>query len=185
MQFEIQQVWVLMDLPDGKHVIGTRWVFRNKQVERGVVVRNKSRLVAQAHRQEEGIDYDEVFAPVARIEAIMVYQMDVKSAFLNGFIDEEVYVNQPQGFIDPAFPNHVFRLTKALYGLKQAPHAWYAQIDSYLMSLAFTKIDVDANLYFKLVKVKPLILLLYVDDLFLIGAENLIAQYKKEIILEF
>ncbi|GKE65929.1 putative ribonuclease H-like domain-containing protein [Tanacetum coccineum] len=112
LQFKLLNVWTLVDLPHGKKVIGTKWVFRNKRDQRGIVVRNKARLVAQGHRQEEGIDYDEVFAPVARIEAIRlflafasfmgftVYQMDVKSAFLYGTIEEEVYVNQPPGFVD-------------------------------------------------------------------------------------
>ncbi|GKA52979.1 putative ribonuclease H-like domain-containing protein [Tanacetum coccineum] len=116
LQFKIQKVWILVDLPYGKKAIGTKWVYRNKKDERGVVVRNKARLVAQGHRQEEGIDYDEVFALVARIEAIriflaftsymsfIVYQMDVKNAFLYGKIDEEVYVSQPPGFIDPKYP---------------------------------------------------------------------------------
>ncbi|GJY10560.1 putative ribonuclease H-like domain-containing protein [Tanacetum coccineum] len=110
LQFKLQQVWILVDLPSGKKAIGTKWVFRNKKDERGIVIRNKARLVAQGHRQEEGIDYEEVFAPVARIEAIrlflayasfmgfLVYQMDVKSAFLYGTIEEEVYVTQPPGF---------------------------------------------------------------------------------------
>ncbi|GJS24925.1 putative ribonuclease H-like domain-containing protein [Tanacetum coccineum] len=120
LQFEIQKVWILVDLPYGKKAIGTKWVYRNKKDERGVVVRNKARLVAQGHRQEEGIDYDEVFAPVARLEAIriflayasymgfIVYQMDVKSAFLYGKIDEEVYVSQPPGFQDPKSPQKVY-----------------------------------------------------------------------------
>ncbi|GKD56309.1 putative ribonuclease H-like domain-containing protein, partial [Tanacetum coccineum] len=101
LQFQLQKVWTLVDLPNGKRAIGTKWVFRNKKDERGIVVRNKSRLVAQGYTQEEGIDYDEVFTPIARIEAIklffayasymgfIVYQMDVKSAFLNGTIEEE------------------------------------------------------------------------------------------------
>ncbi|GJU07339.1 putative ribonuclease H-like domain-containing protein [Tanacetum coccineum] len=118
LQFKLQQVWVLVDLPNGAKVIGTKWVYRNKKDERGVVVRNKARLVAQGHRQEEGIDYDEVFAPVARIEAI--------SAFLYGTIDEEVYVSQPPGFVDPDHPTKVYKVVKALYGLHQAPRAWYA-----------------------------------------------------------
>ncbi|GKA82399.1 copia protein, partial [Tanacetum coccineum] len=117
-------------------VIGTKWVFRNKKDERSIVVKNKARLVAQGFRQEEGIDYDEVFAPVARIEAIRlflafasymgftVYQIDVKSAFLYGTIEEEVYVHQPPGFVDPAHPNKVYKVIKALYGLHQAPRAW-------------------------------------------------------------
>ncbi|GJX92886.1 putative ribonuclease H-like domain-containing protein [Tanacetum coccineum] len=128
-QFKFQNVWVLVDLPEGKYAIGTKWILKNKRDARGIVVRNKARLVAQGHRQEEGIDYDEVFAPVARIEAIrlflafasylgfMVYQMDVKSAFLYGRIDEEVYVTQPKGFVDPQHPKKVYKVVKALYGL--------------------------------------------------------------------
>ncbi|GKA18164.1 putative ribonuclease H-like domain-containing protein [Tanacetum coccineum] len=123
------------DLPYRKKAIGTKWVYRNKKDERGVVVRNKARFVAQGHRQEEGIDYDEVFSPVARIEAIriflafasfmgfIVYQMDVKSTFLYGKIDDEVYVSQPPGFIDPKYPKKVYKVVKALYGLHQAPRS--------------------------------------------------------------
>nr|GEU95499.1 hypothetical protein [Tanacetum cinerariifolium] len=136
LQFKIQKVWVLVDLPYRKRAIGTKWVFRNKKDEKGIVVRNKARLVEQGHTQEEGIDYEEVFSPVARIEAIrlflayasfmgfMVYQMDVKSAFLYGTIKEEVYVCQPLGFKDPDYPDKVYKVVKALYGLHQAPRAW-------------------------------------------------------------
>nr|GFA40990.1 putative ribonuclease H-like domain-containing protein [Tanacetum cinerariifolium] len=124
-------------LPKGKRAIGSKWVFRNKKDKRGIVIRNKARLVARGHTQEEGIDYDEVFTPVARIEAIrlflayasfmgfMVYQMDVKSDFLYETIEEEVYVCQPPGFEDPDYPDKVYKLVKALYGLHQAPRAWY------------------------------------------------------------
>ncbi|GJS41401.1 putative ribonuclease H-like domain-containing protein [Tanacetum coccineum] len=124
LQFRLQKVWRLVDLPKGKHAIGTKWVYKNKKDERGTVVRNKARLVAQGYTQEEGIDYDEVFAPVARIEAIrlflayasfmgfIVYQMDVKSAFLYGTIEEEVYVCQPPGFEDPQFPDKVYKVEK-------------------------------------------------------------------------
>ncbi|GJS97637.1 putative ribonuclease H-like domain-containing protein [Tanacetum coccineum] len=145
LQFEIQKVWVLVDLPYGKKAIGTKWVYRNKKDERGVVVRNKARLVAQGHRQEEEIDYDEVFASVVRLEAIriflafasymgfIVYQMDVKSAFLYGKIDEEVYVSQPPGFLDPKYPQKVYKIVKALYGLHQAPKAWYATLSTFLL----------------------------------------------------
>ncbi|GJU05940.1 putative ribonuclease H-like domain-containing protein [Tanacetum coccineum] len=147
LQFEIQKVWILVDLPYGKKAIGTKWVYRNKKDERGVVVRNKARLVAQGHRQEEGIDYDEVFAPVARLEAIriflafasymgfIVYQMDVKSAFLYGKIDEEVYVSQPPGFQDPKSPEKVYKVVKALYGLHQAPRAWKDKHDIILVQV--------------------------------------------------
>nr|GEV82106.1 hypothetical protein [Tanacetum cinerariifolium] len=125
----------LVDCPKGVRPIGTKWFLKNKKDERGIVFRNKARLVAQGHTQEEGIDYDEVFAPVARIEAIRlflayasfigftVYHMDVKSAFLYGTIDEEVYVTQPLGFQDPAFPAKVYKVEKAKYGLHQAPRA--------------------------------------------------------------
>ncbi|GJT86265.1 putative ribonuclease H-like domain-containing protein [Tanacetum coccineum] len=135
LQFKLQKVWILVDFPSGKKVIGTKWVFKNKRDERSIVVKNKARLVAQGFRQEQGIDYDEVFAPVAWIEAIRlflafasymgftIYQMDVKSAFLYGNIEEEVYVHQPSGFVHPAHPNKVYKVIKALYGLHQAPRA--------------------------------------------------------------
>ncbi|GJZ98612.1 putative ribonuclease H-like domain-containing protein, partial [Tanacetum coccineum] len=128
-------VWTLVDLPFGKRAIGTKWVYRNKKDKRGIMIRNKARLVAQGYTQEEGIDYDEIFAPVARIKAIrlflayasfkdfVVYQMDVKSAFLYGKIEEEVYVYPPLEFEDPEFPNRVYKVEKALYGLHQAPRA--------------------------------------------------------------
>nr|GEW18328.1 retrovirus-related Pol polyprotein from transposon TNT 1-94 [Tanacetum cinerariifolium] len=129
------KVWILVDLPKGKHDIGTKWVYRNKKDKKGIVVRNKARLVAQGYTQEEGIDYDEIFALVARIEVIrlflayasfmvfVMYQIDVKSAFLYGTIEEEVYVCQPPGFEDPHFSNKVYKVEKALYGLYQAPRA--------------------------------------------------------------
>ncbi|GJY71823.1 putative ribonuclease H-like domain-containing protein [Tanacetum coccineum] len=157
LQFEIQKVWVLVDLPYGKKAIGTKWVYRNKKDERGVVVRNKARLVAQGHRQEEGIDYDEVFAPVARLEAIriflafasymgfVVYQMDVKSAFLYGKIDEEVYVSQPPGFQDPKHPKKVYKVVKALYGLHQAPRAWYATLSTFLLKNGYRRGTIDVS----------------------------------------
>ncbi|KAJ9538852.1 hypothetical protein OSB04_031585 [Centaurea solstitialis] len=121
--------------PWGKSIIGLKWIFRNKKDENDLIIRNKARLVAKGYRQQEGIDYDETFAPVARIEAIRifpayaahknmtVYQMDVKCAFLNGVLQEEVYVEQPKEFVDPRYPTHVYVLDKALYGLKQAPRA--------------------------------------------------------------
>ncbi|GJV99871.1 putative ribonuclease H-like domain-containing protein [Tanacetum coccineum] len=137
LQFKLQEVWSLVDLPNGKRAIGTKWVFGNKKDKRGIMIRNKARLVAQGYTQEKGIEYDEFFAPVARIKAIglflayasfkyfVAYQMDVKSAFLYGKIEEEVYVCQPPGFQDPDFPNRVYKVKKALYGLHQAPRAWY------------------------------------------------------------
>ncbi|GJW16137.1 putative ribonuclease H-like domain-containing protein [Tanacetum coccineum] len=161
LQFKIQKVWILVDFPYGKKAIGTKWVYRNKKDERGVVVRNKARLVAQGHRQEEGIDYDEVFALVARIEAIriflafasymgfIVYQMDVKSAFLYGTIDEEVYVSQPPGFVDPKFPKKVYKVVKALYSLHQAPRAWYATLSIFLLKSGYKRGTIDKTLFIK------------------------------------
>ncbi|GJU33861.1 putative ribonuclease H-like domain-containing protein [Tanacetum coccineum] len=127
----------LLDLPHGKRAIGTKWVHKNKKDERGIVIKNKARLVAQGYTQEEGIDYDEVFALVARIEAIrlflayalfkdfVVYQMGVKSAFMYGKIEEEFYVCQPPGFEDPEFSDKVYKVEKALYSIQQAPRAWF------------------------------------------------------------
>ncbi|GJU33177.1 putative ribonuclease H-like domain-containing protein [Tanacetum coccineum] len=177
LQFKIQKVWTLVDLPYGKKAIGTKWVYRNKKDERGIVVRNKARLVAQGYKQEEGIDYDEVFAPVARIEAIrlflayasfmnfLVYQMDVKSAFLYGTIKEEVYVSQPLGFVDPEFPEKVYKVEKALYGLHHAPRAWYAILSTYLLDNGFYRGQFDKTLFIKRVKSDILLVQVYVDDI--------------------
>nr|GEY49145.1 putative ribonuclease H-like domain-containing protein [Tanacetum cinerariifolium] len=138
LQFKIQNVWIVVDYPKGIRPIVTKWVLKNKKDERGIMIRNKARLVAQGHTQEEGIDYEEVFAPVARIEAVRlflayasfmgftVYQMDVQSDFLYGTVDEEVYVMQPLGFQDPEFPDRVYKVEKAMYGLHQARRAWSA-----------------------------------------------------------
>ena len=113
------------------------------------------------------------------------YQMDVKTAFLNGQVEEEVYIEQPEGFVVQRKESHVCKLKKALYGLKQAPRAWYARIDNYLQSLDFSKSAADPNLYFKVIENHPLILVLYVDDLFLTGEEQLISQCKRELTSEF
>ncbi|GJX27625.1 putative ribonuclease H-like domain-containing protein [Tanacetum coccineum] len=177
LQFKLQKVWILVDLPSGKKAIGTKWVFKNKRDERSIVVKNKARLVAQGFRQEEGIDYDEVFAPVARIEAIRlflafasymgftVYQMDVKSAFLYGTIEEEVYVHQPPGFVDPAHPNKVYKVIKALYGLHQAPRAWYETLSSFLMENGFRRGTIDKTLFIKKKKSDIMLVQVYVDDI--------------------
>ncbi|GJU53215.1 ribonuclease H-like domain-containing protein [Tanacetum coccineum] len=190
LQFKLQNVWVLVDLPKGHRAIGTKWVYRNKKDERGIVVRNKARLVAQGHTQEEGIDYDEVFAPVARIEAIRiflayasymgftVYQMDVKSAFLYGQIEEEVYVCQPPGFEDPDHPDKVYKVVKALYGLHQAPRAWYDTLATYLLSNGFQRGKIDQTLFIKSQKGHILLVQIYVDDI-------IFGSTKKELCEEF
>ncbi|GJS77079.1 putative ribonuclease H-like domain-containing protein [Tanacetum coccineum] len=151
----------MVGLLKGNRAIGTKWVYRNKKDDRGIVVRNKASLVAQGYTQEEGIDYDEVFAPVARIETIrlffayasfmghIVYQMDVKSAFLFGTIKEEVYVCQPPGFEDPRFPDKVYKVEKALDGLHQAPRAWYETLSTYLLENGYKRGTIDKTLFIK------------------------------------
>ncbi|GJU43343.1 retrovirus-related pol polyprotein from transposon TNT 1-94 [Tanacetum coccineum] len=160
-QIVANDVWELVPLPISQSVIGTKWVFRNKLDENGIVSRNKARLVAQGYNQQEGIDYDETYAPVARLESIRIllaiacandfklYQMDVKSAFLNGFINEEVYVAQPPRFIDFQKPNYVYKLKKALYGLKQAPKAWYDRLKAFLIKHEYSMGMVDNTLFNK------------------------------------
>nr|GEX31042.1 copia protein [Tanacetum cinerariifolium] len=142
-------------------VIGTKWVFKNNLDENGIVSRNKARLVAQGYNQQEGIDYDETYALVARLESIRIllayaraldfklFQMDVKSAFLNDFINEEVYVAQPLGFIDFKKPNHVYKLKKALYGLKQAPKAWCDRLKAFCIKHEYKIGMVDNTLFTK------------------------------------
>ncbi|GJR42787.1 putative ribonuclease H-like domain-containing protein [Tanacetum coccineum] len=176
LQFKLQEVWTLIELPNRKRAIGTKWVFRNKKDERGIVIKNKARLVAQEYTQE-GFDYDEVFAPVARIEAIrpflayalfkdfMVYQMDVKSAFLYGKIEEEVYVCQPPGFEDPDFPDRVYKVEKALYGLHQAPKAWYETLSTYLLDNGFQRGNIDKTLFIRRDKCDILLVQVYLDDI--------------------
>ncbi|GJY62294.1 retrovirus-related pol polyprotein from transposon TNT 1-94, partial [Tanacetum coccineum] len=176
-QFVSNDVWELVPNPMDMTIIGTKWVFRNKLDENGVVSRNKARLVAQGYNQQEGIDYDETYAPVARLESIRIllayacaldfklFQMDVKSAFLNGFINEEVYVAQPPGFIDFAKPNHVYRLKKALYGLKQAPKAWYDRLKAFLIKQDYIMGMVDNTLFTKKKDPDLIIVYIYVDDI--------------------
>ncbi|GJW09868.1 putative ribonuclease H-like domain-containing protein [Tanacetum coccineum] len=190
LQFKLQKVWTLVDLPNGKRAIGTKWVFRNKKDERGTVVRNKARLVAQGYTQEEGIDYEEVFASVVRIEAIrlfltyasfkdfVVYQIDVKSAFLYGKIEEEVNVCQPPGFEDPKFPEKVYKVEKALYGLHQALRAWYETLSTYLLENRFKRGTIDKTLFIKKVKGDILLVQIYVDYI-------IFGSTKKELCTEF
>nr|GEU43388.1 putative ribonuclease H-like domain-containing protein [Tanacetum cinerariifolium] len=190
LQFRLQKVWRLVDLPKGKHAIGTKWVYRNKKDGRGILVSNKARQVAQGHTQEERINYDEVFSPVARIEAIMlflayasfmgfiVYQMDVKSAFLYGTIEEEVYVCQPPGFKYSQFPYKVYKVEKALYGLHQAPKAWYETLSTYLLENGFRKRIIDKTLFIKKDKCDILLVQVYVDNIIFGSTKKLCIEFE-------
>ncbi|GJW91185.1 retrovirus-related pol polyprotein from transposon TNT 1-94 [Tanacetum coccineum] len=176
-QFDRLKVWELVDKPFGKMIIKLKWLWKNKKDEDQTVIRNKARLVAKGYAQEEGIDFEESFAPVARLEAVRIfvahaahksfpiYQMDVKTAFLNGPLKEEVYVAQPEGFVDPDHPEKVYLLRKALYGLKQAPRAWYDELSNFLMS------KIDPTL-FKIKYGEDILLVqIYVDDI-IFGSTN-------------
>jgi hypothetical protein len=157
--FARNQVLKLVVPPLGCNPIGTKWVWKNKEGEKGEVVRNKSTLFAQGYSKKEGINYEETFAPVARLEAIRIllafnvakgfklYQMDMKSAFLNGVLEEEVFVRHPLGFESEQYPHRVYKLLKVLYGLKQAPRAWYGRLRGFLFERGFEMGKVDQTLF--------------------------------------
>ena len=165
------------------NIIGTKWVFRNKQDENGMVIRNKARLVAQDFTQVEGLDFEETYALMARLEAIQMllayaahhnfklYQINVKSAFLNSPIQELVYVEQPPGFEDHKFPNHVYKLQKALYGLKQAPRAWYECLKEFLLKQGFEIGKANPTIFTQKVGKDIFVCQIYVDDI-IFGSTN-------------
>ncbi|CAJ2670589.1 unnamed protein product [Trifolium pratense] len=160
-QFKRNEVWDLVPRPENANVIGTKWVYKNKSDESGTVTRNKARLVAQGYSQIEGIDFDETLL----------------RAFLNGYLNEEVYVEQPKGFVDPSFPNHVYKLKKALYGLKQAPRAWYERLTEFLTSQGYRKGGNDKTLFVKEDQGKFLIAQIYVDDIVFGGMSSEMVQH--------
>jgi hypothetical protein len=180
--FTRNELWHLVPRPN-QNVVGTKWVFRNKQDEHGVVTRNNARLVGKGYSQVEGLYFGETYAPVARLESIHIllayatyqgvklYQMDVKSAFLNGPIKEEVYVEQPRGFEDSEYPDHVYKLSKALYGLKQAPRAWYECIRDFLITNGFKVGKADPTLFTKTIANDLFVCQTYVDDI-IFGSTN-------------
>nr|GFA80087.1 retrovirus-related Pol polyprotein from transposon TNT 1-94 [Tanacetum cinerariifolium] len=182
MQEELHQfirldVWELVPSSNGIKPLTLKWLFKNKHDEENTVIRNKTRLVVRGYRQEEGIDFEESFAPVARMESIriflvyaahkgfMVYQMNVKTAFLHGSLKEDVYVCQPEGFIDADYPSHVYKLNKALYGLKQAPRAWYDKLSTFLLQNGFSKCTIDPTLFTRRFDDDILVVQVYVDDI--------------------
>nr|GFB30673.1 copia protein [Tanacetum cinerariifolium] len=154
-------VWVLVPAPDNISPFTLKWLFKNKHDEEQTVIRNKSRLVVRGYRQEEGIDFEESFTTVVRMEAIRiflaytahksftVFQMDVKTTFLHGSLKEDIYVCQPEGFIDADHPSHVYKLKKDLYGLKQAPKAWYDELSKFLLRNHFFKGTIDPTLFIR------------------------------------
>jgi hypothetical protein len=188
----------LVDPPPGFKPIGTKWVWKNKEGEKGELVRNKSRLIAQGFSQKEGIDYEKTFAPVARLEAIRIllaffvakgfklHRIDVKSAFLNGVLEEEVYVRQPPGFESEKYPHWVYKLRKALYGLKQAPRAWYGRLRGFLFERGFEMGKVDQTLFLLRKGRDILIVQVYVDDIVFGGSSNsLVARFAEYMSREF
>ncbi|KAK2426495.1 hypothetical protein QL285_025158 [Trifolium repens] len=178
---EKNQTWKLVDRPDHKKAIGVKWVYRTKLNPDGSVNKYKARLVVKGYAQIFGVDFSETFAPVARLDTIrllfalaaqngwVIHQMDVKSAFLNGYLEEEIFVEQPEGFIVQGHEEKVYKLNKALYGLKQAPRSWYSRIDAHLVNLGFEKSPSEFTLYVKKVDNEVLVVSLYVDDLFVTG----------------
>jgi hypothetical protein len=180
--FKRNDVWSLVPRPK-QNVVRTKCVFHNKQDEHGVVTRNKARLVAKGYAQVVGLDFGETFALVARLDSICIllayaahhsfklFQMDMKSAFLNGPIKEKVYVEQPPGFEDDRYPDHVYKLSKALYGLKQAPRAWYECLRDFLISNAFKVWKADPTLFTRTCNDDLFVCQIYFDDI-IFGSTN-------------
>ncbi|GJS88932.1 retrovirus-related pol polyprotein from transposon TNT 1-94 [Tanacetum coccineum] len=177
LAFKCLDVWELVECPVGRNIIKVKWIWKNKTDAENTVIQNKSCLVARGYGQEEGIDFEESFALVARLKGIRIvvayaahknfpiFQMDVKTSFLNGPLKDEVCFQQPDGFVDPDFPNHVYRLKIALYGLKQAPRAWYDKLSSFPIEHHFTKGIVDLTLFTRRHEDDILLLQIYVDDI--------------------
>jgi hypothetical protein len=190
-------VWEIIPRLKRKDVVSSQWLFKIKHVADGSIEKYKARFVAHGFSQKEGIDYEETFTPVARYISIRtiialaanmkwnLHQMDANKTFLNGVIEEEVYIEKPQGFEVEDMKTHVCKLKKDLYGLNKDPRDWYGRIDIFLKRLGFTKSKADSNLYFKVMNNEPIIFLMYVDDLFLTGEENLIIECKKKLTSEF
>uniref|UniRef100_A0A8R7U4Q1 Reverse transcriptase Ty1/copia-type domain-containing protein n=1 Tax=Triticum urartu TaxID=4572 RepID=A0A8R7U4Q1_TRIUA len=185
--------WTPAALPTGSRAIGLKWVFKLKKDADGNVVKHKARLVVKGYAQRQGVDFDEVFAPVARMETVRVlialaahagwpvHHMDVKSAFLNGDLAKEVFVHQPEGFINDDNPHGVLRLSKALYGLRQAPRAWYAKLDASLCELGFVRSPLEHVVYRRGSETSFLLVGVYVDDLIITGTDGIdIAAFKAE-----
>lgn len=195
---ERNNTWKLTELPSGQRAIGLKWVFKLKMDKNGEIVKYKARLVAKGYVQRQGIDFEEVFAPVTRLETVRlllaiaakngweVHHMDVKSAFLNGELMEDVYVIQPDGFVKEGQEHLVYKLIKALYGLRQAPRAWYAKLSKCLERLGFVKCPFEHAVYTKREGNEALVIGVYVDDLLITGTHvSVINKFKREMSTEF
>ena len=177
------KVWELVKLPEGKRTVGCKWVFKHKLDVDGSIERHKARLVAKSYSQQHGLDYDETFSPVARFESLRmllalavqdglyVHQLDVTTAFLNGKLEEEVYMDQPEGFVEKEKESLVCRLKHSLYGLKQAPRCWNSILDEKLKEMGFTQTISDPCMYVSKDQ-EPFIIGVYVDDILLAGRSN-------------
>lgn len=182
------RTWSLVPRAPHQNIIDTKWIYKYKYAADGTVLRPKSRLVAKGYNQRKGIDYTETFSPVIKSSTIRlildiaitrdwpIKQLDVNNAFLQGTLTEEVYISQPEGFIDANYPNHVCRLHKALYGLKQAPRAWYQELRNYLLSLGFVNSLADASLFILKHGSHMTYILVYVDDIIVTGSNSCYIQ---------
>ncbi|CAH9057687.1 unnamed protein product [Cuscuta epithymum] len=178
------KTWDLVPWDPTKNVVGCKWIYKTKYCSDGSIERHKARLVAQGFKQQAGIDFTETFSPVVKPTTVRlilsiaislgwsVRQLDVKNAFLHGYLTEEVYMRQPQGFIHPSFPNHVCRLRKALYGLKQAPRAWFHRFSGFLLSRGFTQSKSDSSMFVYRSPSHTVYILLYVDDILITGSSS-------------
>ncbi|KAL9274065.1 Retrovirus-related Pol polyprotein from transposon TNT 1-94-like protein, partial [Drosera capensis] len=203
MQKELESIeknntWTLTELPPGHKSIGLKWVFKLKKDSDGRVIKHKARLVAKGYVQRQGIDFEEVFAPVAKLDTVRVilalaanrswevHHMDVKSAFLNGELEEEVYVTQREGFEVQGQKHLVYRLSKALYGLRQSPRAWNTRLDKSLKELGFTRCSQEQAVYTRGDGDAALIVGVYVDDLIVTGGNTgEVKNFKKQMMTEF
>ncbi|PKI37889.1 hypothetical protein CRG98_041722 [Punica granatum] len=198
MMFETNGTWQLTNRPRDRKVTGVKWVYRTKLNPDGSVNKFKARLVVKGYAQVWGVDYSETFAPMARLDTIRlllaiaahkskkIFQQDVKSAFLNGVLEEEIYVEQPEGFVVKGVGDKVYRLIKALYGLKQAPRAWYSKIDGYQQNLDFERNLSEFTLYVKKKGVNVVVLSRYVDDLLVTrNNEHQVEKLKVDLMKKF
>ncbi|KAL1225866.1 Retrovirus-related Pol polyprotein from transposon TNT 1-94 [Cardamine amara subsp. amara] len=186
--------WIITDLPQGFRALGCKWIFKTKLKTDGLIDKYKARLVVQGFRQKEGLDFFDTYSPVTRITSIRmligisalrgleIHQMDVKTAFLNGDLEEEIYMKQPEGFVVPGQEHKVCRLVKSLYGLKQAPKQWHEKFDNVMMSNGFNINECDKCIYIKVTPSGYILLCLYVDDMLIIGSNNDIIQQTKNML---